>query len=226
MFLRIVRFWARVLIRLLLDVTVVGMHNLPPTGTPAVVASNHIGRLDAMLAMMLADREDIIMLIAEKYRKYLFWRWIGKRLDTIWLNRTETDFRALREVQKRLQRGEVLAVAPEGTRSPTGQMQQAKLGAAYLATKAHVPVIPTALSGSEDQVVLGMWRRGRRPKIRIEVGTPILLPPLARKDRDAFLRQQADEIMCHVGVMLPRRYHGFYQDHPRLLALLAEKEGK
>jgi 1-acyl-sn-glycerol-3-phosphate acyltransferase len=184
-----------------------------------VVVSNHIGRLDAMLGIVLAERDDVIMFVAEKYQKYAFWRWVVGQVDGIWLNRFETDFHALREVHKRLKAGGILAIAPEGTRSQSGKLLPGKHGAAFLAAKAGVPIVPVALTGTEDAVVKARLRHLQRLDVTIRVGEPFELPPLDRKDRDAYLEAQTTEIMCRIAALLPPDYHGHYAEHPRLLAL-------
>jgi len=199
----------------------IGFENLPETGG-CIAAANHLGRLDAPLAFILTNRPDIIMLIAEKYQQYAIWRWLARRLDAIWLNRYEADFRALRLVQKRLRAGGMLAVAPEGTRSQSESLLPGKPGTAYLAAKAGVPVIPVAVTGTEDRVVKAQLKRLHRVHIKVRFGEPFMLPPMDRKNRDAYLKAQTDEIMCRIAAMLPPSYRGVYANHPRTLELLRE----
>ncbi|MCB8943608.1 MAG: 1-acyl-sn-glycerol-3-phosphate acyltransferase [Ardenticatenaceae bacterium] len=215
MSLKILRLLARLLLRLVADVEMVGMENVPRSGG-CVAVSNHIGRLDAVLALILPERDDIIMMIAEKYQAYAFWRFWARRFDAIWLNRFEADFHALREVVKRLKGGGILAIAPEGTRSKAGTLLEGKPGAAFLAAKAQVPVLPLAIMGTEDAVVRASLKRLRRIKVKIVVGEPFMLPPIERKNKDAYLQAQTDEMMCRIGALLPPRYHGVYAAHPRL----------
>lgn len=56
----------------------------------------------------------------------------------------------------------------------------------------------------------------------VRIGKPFVLPPLDTHDRAASLRQQADEVMCRIAVLLPPEYRGLYADHPLLAALLTE----
>ncbi|MBX3061177.1 MAG: 1-acyl-sn-glycerol-3-phosphate acyltransferase [Anaerolineae bacterium] len=191
------------------------MEHIPPTGG-ALIVSNHLGRLDAMLGVVLADRDDIILMIADKYEKYLFWRFLGNKLNAIWLNRDEADFHALREVNKRLQAGGISGIAPEGTRSKAESLLPGKPGAAYLAAKTGVQVIPVALWGTEDRVVKERLSRLRRLDIHIRIGPAFTLPALKRATRDEMLAQGTDEIMTRIAAMLPHQYRGGYADHPRL----------
>jgi 1-acyl-sn-glycerol-3-phosphate acyltransferase len=178
--------------------------------------------LDAALVFHFSQRRDIIMIIAEKYRKIPLIPWFAKQLDGIWVDRFNADFGAVRETLNRLKKGGVLVLAPEGTRSPTGSLQKAWEGASYLAAKAEVPILPVALMGSEDANVLMHLRRLKRTKITIRVGKVFRLPPLPKKDRDAALEAYTDEIMCHIAVLLPPEKRGEYANHPRLKELLEE----
>ena len=215
MFLKVLRFVARICLRIVADIEIVGWENIPRAGG-CVAVSNHIGRLDAALALILPERNDIIMMIAEKYRAYAFWRFWVRRFDAIWLKRFEADFHAMREVVKRLKAGNILAMAPEGTRSKAGTLLEGKPGAAFLAAKAQVPVLPMAIIGTEDDVVKAKLKRWQRLKIKIVIGEPFRLPPIDRKNKEAYFQAQTDEMMCRIGALLPARYHGAYAAHPRL----------
>jgi len=198
-----------------------GRERIPASGSFAV-ASNHLGRLDPVLVYYYLDRKDIIMLVAEKYRKIPLARWFVKQLNAIWVDRFNADFGAVREALHRLRKGGVLVLAPEGTRSKTGALIEARPGVSYLAAKAGVPIIPVALTGSEDKYVVSQFKRLRRPRVTVRVGVPFTLPPLKGQERDAALQAYTDEIMCRIAALLPPSYRGVYADHPRLKELLID----
>lgn len=219
MLIGIVKAIARVIVKLIGNVKSIDLDTLPETGG-VIVVTNHLGRLDAVLGVLLVKRLDVIIMIAEKYENHPLWGWLGKQLDAVWLNRTEADFKAMRQVFQRLRQGNMLAIAPEGTRSKTETMAQGKPGAAYLAAKSGLPIYPIGLSGTEDRLLKERFRRWRRLDITIRVGEPFTLPPMPRADRDAFLEEQTDEIMCRIAALVPPAYRGVYADHPRLQELL------
>jgi len=224
-FIRLVRIVTRPILRLVADVDVKGLENIPETGG-VIVASNHLGRLDAALAVIVSDREDFVLMIAEKYQKYFFWRWVMKQLDALWLNRYDADFHTLREVIKRIKQGQILAMAPEGTRSKSEAMIEGKEGVAYLAAKTGAPVIPIAVWGTEDRQVVERLKRLQRLTIHVRIGQPYGLPPMPRgQEREPFLRRQTDAVMCRIAAMLPEKYRGVYTNHPQLQALLERAEG-
>lgn len=221
MFLKLIRIITRTLLRLIARVELIDFDRVPQTET-AIIVTNHLGRLDAILGYILIDRTDVIMMVAEKYEKVALWRWIGNNLNVIWINRFNADIHALRETTRRLKQGGIMAVAPEGTRSPTEALQEGKPGAAYLAAKTNVPLIPVVLTGTEDRVVRDRLRHFKRLDITVRAGEPFTLPPMDRKNRDAYLAEQTEEIMCRIAANLPEKYRGIYADHPRLNELLAE----
>lgn len=219
---RLVRAFLRLFVRLSMHVHVTGMELLPPSGG-FILASNHLGRLDVPLVYAFTGRSDVFLLVAEKYQQNALLRWAFRHLNGIFVHRFNADFSALREALKRLQQGQVLAAAPEGTRSPTGALIEGRPGLSYLAAKAGVPVVPVGVYGTEDARVKAGYRRLRRPQVHIQVGEPFCLPDVRGPEREALLKQYTDEIMCRIAILLPPAYRGVYADHPRTLQLLGEQ---
>lgn len=211
------------LVPLVARVEVHGLENLPRSGG-YIAAGNHLGRMDIPLLYYLLDRDDVILLVAEKYRKYGIVRWLVKQLDAVWLDRFSADIHALRNTLERLDAGGVLVIAPEGTRSPTGALINGKAGSSYLAAKSGLPVVPVAATGTEDELVKEQLKRFKRLYITVHIGSPFHVPQLGRGNREAVLQQYTDEIMCQIARLLPESHRGVYADHPRLIELLQEKK--
>ena len=210
---RTVRSIVRFIMNLIADVETVGMEKLPAGNV--ILASNHLGRLDTAVLLYVLDREDIIMAIAEKYRNHPLFGMIGRAVNGIWLNRFEADFAALREILARMQKGGVFVIAPEGTRSKTRSMQPGKPGVAFLAGKSGYPVVPIALTGTEDDGVIANLKKFRRTKIKAIAGEAFYIELPKGRGRDEAMRQATDEIMCRIAAMLPESYRGHYKDFPR-----------
>ncbi len=221
----LIRFLTKLILFLIADVKVVGVEKLPQSGA-CIVASNHLGRLDAALPLTATKRRDVILMIAEKYEKVAIWRFLARLMDAFFVNRYEPDLKALREVTRRLKRGEFLVIAPEGTRSKTEALLPGRPGAVYLAHKTGAVLLPVAIYGTEDRVVKQNLRRLKRSKIVLRAGEPYTLPPMNGVDRDRYLAEQTDELMCRIAALLPEKYRGVYADHPRLHELLAQGYGK
>jgi len=208
----------RFAMRLIADIEVIGAEKMPEGNF--IAASNHLGRLDTAALLCIMDREDIIMPVAEKYRDHPLFGAIGRSANAIWLNRFDADYSALRQILERMKQGGMLVIAPEGTRSKTEALQEGKMGVAFLASKSGYPVMPVALTGTEDRAIVENLKHFRRSKIVVVGGDPFYVEIPKGKGREEAMRDATEEIMCRIGVMLPEKYRGVYADHPRLKELL------
>jgi 1-acyl-sn-glycerol-3-phosphate acyltransferase len=210
----IVRFF----MKLIADIEVHGAEKLPQGN--AIVAANHLGRLDTAALFCILDREDVILPVAEKYKNHPLYGALGQAVNAVWLNRFEADYSALRQILERMKQGGLLVIAPEGTRSKTEALQEGKMGVAFLASKSGYPVLPVAVTGTEDRRIVENLKHFRRSKIIVRAADSfsIALPP--GKGREEAMRRATDEIMCQIAALLPEKYRGAYAEHPRLKELL------
>lgn len=218
----IIRWLIRLIFKLIARVDVSGYENLPKDSS-FVIATNHLGFVDVPIAYYALDYWDMFVLIGEKWQDVKLYRWVGKHFNFIFIDRFNPDLKALRKVIALMEENNILVIAPEGTRSRTGALIEAKPGVSYLASRLGRPIVPVALTGTEDKNVFGNLKRLRRSHITVKAGPAFTLPPLPRENRDEALKQYTDEIMCHIAALLPERYRGFYADHPRLKELLASQ---
>jgi len=209
---RLVNWLARHLWRYHLE----GAEHMPATGAYLVV-TNHLSVFDAPVVFMNIPARTL-MFGADKWRRVPLVAALIESIGVIWVTRGEADMDAIKAALNVLKGGGRLGVAPEGTRSPTGALIPGKPGAAYLADRARVPLIPMAITGTET--VVRSWKRLRRPVVTCRIGPPFMLPGDGRA-KGARLDQFTDEIMCTLAAMLPPEYRGVYADHPLLLARLA-----
>jgi 1-acyl-sn-glycerol-3-phosphate acyltransferase len=201
---------------------ITGLEHLPLEGG-CLMVGNHLGYLDAALYFAVLPRPDVKGLVASTYRYVPILNWLVNHAGGIWLNREKSDFHALRQAAAHIQQGGLLGLAPEGVRSPTHQLIQGKVGAAFLAAHTgEAPIVPVAVTGTEKFVT--QLLHFKRPYITLTFGQPFTLPPLERNDRAASLQRNTDEIMCRIAILLPEKYRGVYADHPQLGELLCEKQ--
>jgi 1-acyl-sn-glycerol-3-phosphate acyltransferase len=208
-------------VRLTTRVEISGLDWIKNQKGKVIVVVNHLGRMDAALPFFVVPREDFIIVVAEKYKKNAFFRFMVREMDLLWLDRFEADLGTLREVLRRLERGGILMIAPEGTRSHTEALLPGKPGATYLAAKSGAIVIPASVVGTEDRLVGERFRHFKRQQVKVVIGKPFHIPPLPRTGRNEFLQKYTDEIMAHIAVLLPENYRGEYKNHPRVQQLLS-----
>jgi 1-acyl-sn-glycerol-3-phosphate acyltransferase len=179
--------------------------------------------MDPAIILYIMEREDVIIAVAEKYKNYPIYRMIGRTVNAIWLNRFEADFAALREILARMKQGGIMFIAPEGTRSSTEALQEGKMGAAFLASKSGYPVLPVALIGTEDRVIMDNIKHFRKSKIKVVSGNAFYIETPKGQGREEALRNATEEIMCQIAALLPEKNRGVYKDHSRLKELLDQK---
>lgn len=216
-------FLIRFIINLIANVKASGYENIPAKGG-FVIAVNHLGFLDAPMAYYALDNWNLFIPVAEKWEESAILRWLGKHLNAIFIDRFNPDLKAMREMIKRMEGGQTLVIAPEGTRARDEKMAQGKPGVAYLASKMGWVIVPVAISGTEDRLVIRNLKRLKRSNINLTAGKSFTLPPFPTDDREEKLQQYTDEIMCRIAVLLPEHNRGYYADHPRLKELLAGRE--
>jgi 1-acyl-sn-glycerol-3-phosphate acyltransferase len=215
----VIRWLIRRIFNLIADVEVTGYENLPKEGS-FVLATNHLGIADVPIAFYALDRWDMFVMIGEKWKNVGLFRWVGKYFNFIFIDRFHPDIQAMRKVIALMEENNILVIAPEGTRSRTGALIEAKPGASYLATKLNRPIVPVGIAGTEDKTILGNLKKLRRSHFVVKAGPAFKLPPLPRENRDEALKRYTDEIMCRIAALLPEKYRGVYADHPCLKELL------
>ncbi len=213
-----IRWLIITILDLITDIKVFNVKNVPAQGG-FVLATNHIGIIDIAMFHYQFDRFDMFIPVAEKWEKVGWIRFIGRELNFLFVDRFNPDLKAMRKMIGLMESGNSLVIAPEGTRSRTGALIVGKPGVAYLAARSGFPVIPVAITGTEDRVIFENIKHLRKSPVTLTVGQPFTLPPIPKQHRDAALQQYTDEIMCQIAAILPERYRGVYTDHPRLQEL-------
>ena len=209
----------RFLYKHLTHVVIENEDQVPETG-PYIITLNHNSRIDFPALIDIRRYNDVYAVAADKYKNFpVFGKFINDA-DMIWIDRTKADFTAMKRAMNVLKEGKLLVLAPEGTRSRTGELLQAKEGVVLMASKSRAPIIPLAITGTE--AFMKDFQHFRKPVITLRFGPPFQLPPIDPDNREESLRAATDEVMCHIAALLPERYRGYYKDYPRVKELYEE----
>jgi 1-acyl-sn-glycerol-3-phosphate acyltransferase len=200
---------------------VTGRENVPLSG-PYIVAVNHMSAADSPVLFLALPLLPYRFFAGEKWKSHWLWGPLMGWVGGIYIKRGEVDRQALREALDALTAGAVFALAPEGQRSKVGYMQPAKDGAAFLALRANVPILPVGLSNTDQ--LFANARRLRRTDIDIRIGRPFTLPQTGGRVRSHELAAYTHLIMCHIATLVDERHRGVYQDSPALHALLSGQD--
>ena len=204
-FQRLVRRLTVRLVRLLIRIEVEGLERVPPSG-PFILACNHLHIIDTPIVFSVMPGSTVFFVSEHMLRFPLVEWYLGQLGRSIYVARGKGDRQALECALAALRAGERLAMAPEGRISRTGGLLPGQTGAAYLASRAGVLVLPVVVFGQED--VGRRWRRLRRTRVHVRVGNPLSFPAGGAGTRQ--LEGYTEKIMLTLAEMLPQRYRGFY----------------
>ncbi|MCE5203218.1 MAG: 1-acyl-sn-glycerol-3-phosphate acyltransferase [Actinomycetia bacterium] len=181
------------LVRVLFRVREYGRKNVPARGG-AVLAGNHRSYMDPVLLWCVSPRFVHFMAKRELFERGLV-AWALPRLWAFPVEREGADRAALAQADAFLKKGELVGIFPEGSRQDRDALGEAHGGAAFVALRAGVPIVPVAFVGTEK-----VWPRGQAlPKFRrvtIVYGEPICpedFPEGSRKERVALLTERIME---------------------------------
>ena len=211
-----VRRLARVGIPLQARFTFSHPERVPLTGGVLLV-SNHLGPTDPIFIGVRLGREMRILARSEIFDWPLL-GWLARRCGAVPIHRREADREALRLALDLLTNDQCVLVFPEGNYArppaPPG-MLPLRTGAAWLALRAGVPVVPVAITGSERVWTLPRgWRVWHHPHVHVVFGEPYRpRVPSGVSTREA-LRRAADEMAHRIATLLPEAYRGRYWTPP------------
>jgi 1-acyl-sn-glycerol-3-phosphate acyltransferase len=192
---------------LFLDATVTGMENFPKKG-PAVVAINHLGDADAVL--LGASFPYMIEAMGKiELSDHWFVGPVFRAYGIIYVHRGLPDRKALRAALDALAEGRLVLIAPEGRQSVIGGLEEGNEGAAFLAMKSGAPILPVAMTGTENDHIFGNMKRRRRSRVSLHVGKLFYITEQA--NRQATLREGTRQIMESLASLLPESYRGNYK---------------
>jgi 1-acyl-sn-glycerol-3-phosphate acyltransferase len=193
--LTVARAWARMLLRIAgVKVTAVGAENVD-LAVPYVVCPNHVSYMDTPVLLSCVPANFRFLA-----RKELFMiPFLGGHLKragniSVPLDDPRSSLKVLSHAGHAMkQNGLSLLIFPEGGRSFTGELEPFKDGAAYLAIKGEVPILPVAIIGIRD--ILPMHSHHVRPgRVTIRIGKPIETAGLRSHDRAELTQRLYDEI--------------------------------
>ncbi len=201
---------------LLARIQVHGRENIPAKG-PYLVVLNHTSAVDTPVLLLTFPLQKWRFFAVERWKNHLIFGPLMAWLGAIYVRQDEIDRSQLRQALEAIDQGVVFGLAPEGTRSKTGQMMAAKDGAAYLASRKNLPILPVGLENTD--VIFANFKRLRVTAVHVHIGRPFTLPELGHRVRAKDLPILTQGIMAHIAHQLPERYHGIYADTPALAAL-------
>lgn len=197
---------------LLMRAAVSGLENFPRYG-PAIIVFNHLGDADAVLMMATLPYKSPVEGIGKiELNEHWLVGPVFRAHGIIWVHRGQPDRKALRAALDGLSEGRMVTLAPEGRQSVIGGLEEGNAGAAFLALKSGAPIVPVAMTGTENSHIYGHVKRWKRAPVTLKVGKPFFLPH--HTDRQKTLQEGTRLIMETLASLLPESYRGKYKANP------------
>jgi len=187
-----------------------GLEHVPLEGAYLLVA-NHASNLDPPFTGWAVGHQTgrVIHYLAKmEIRSWPVVGFLAKAAGVIFVRRGEGDRAAQRLAMGALADGLPIAIFPEGTRSLDGRMREAKAGAALIAMRAGVPILPVGIAGTH-RIFPGRSRWPHRSRITIRIGEPFSIGHQASGPLDrAALTANSERIMRAIAALLPADQQG------------------
>ncbi len=206
-----VYYFGRVLIRILVlpfaSWHIKGRENVPDRG-PLLIVGNHLHLADPPIVAASIKLKSVLMAKEELWQNGWSRFWV-ENFGAFPVRRGGIDREVLRQAERWLKQGISVIMFPEGSRSQTTRMQPALPGAALIASRLGIPILPVGIAGT-DKLRNLKWCVLHRPRITVTIGKPFNPPPsdgkLTREQRNRLI----NDIMRKIAALLPPEYHGVY----------------
>lgn len=192
-----------------LDVDDGDVARIPMQG-PLILATNHINSLDAPVGFSHLHPRPLTAFVKIETWNNWFMKFLFNAWDAIPITRGEVDFEAFRLAEEALKMKKIVIVAPEGTRSYHGKLNQGYPGIVLLAIRSGVPILPVVFYGNEN--FKQKFRLARRTQMVIKVGKLFTLDARGQSLSREVRTQMTEEIMYEISALLPENNRGVYSD--------------
>ena len=186
---------------------ITGQENVPSRG-PVLIVCNHLHLADPPVIAASIKLKAVFMAKEELFRHWRTRFWV-KNFGAFPVRRNGVDREALREAERWLKQGISLIMFPEGKRSHDSRLQTALPGAALIALRLGVPILPVSITGTEHLRNL-WWAFRHRPRITVKIGQPFNPPSVDGKRTKTELGKLTETMMISIANLMPPQYHGVY----------------
>ena len=206
------------LARLIFRPRIIGKTNVPKSG-PVLIASNHLSFIDSVVITLVAPRSVSFLAKSSYFTGTGFRGWVSRVFFTsigaipVERGAGHAAQDALDSGLRVLRSGGAFAIYPEGTRSLDGRIYKGRTGVAWLALTSGAPVVPVALTGTENLQPVGS-RWPRLVRVTVEFGGPLDLGAHGRADSGRARRKATDQVMDTIQRMSGQVAAGVYNEPP------------
>lgn len=197
------------------DIKINGMENLKDVKRPILFICNHLSNSDALVINKSLKEEDITFVAGIKLSKNPLTNLGMSMTKTIPIKPNTADKDSISKIVKTLKAGNNVLIFPEGTRSRTSSMIEAKRGVFLVQKLSKASIIPLGIHGTEKLLPIKKDMGSEKfnyAKVTLNIGKQIEVPEkIENEDKHAYEERSVSFMMKKIAELLPESYRGVYQ---------------
>ncbi|MDO4466940.1 MAG: lysophospholipid acyltransferase family protein [Bacillota bacterium] len=211
------KFIVKVVLKKYATIHVEGMENLENAKKPTIFVCNHLSNSDGLVLTEALKSVAPTFVAGVKLSGNAFTQIGLNVVKTTSIVPNSSDSEGIKRIIKLIKDGESILIFPEGTRSRTGSMIEAKNGIVLIAKMTKAPIVPLGLYGSEKLLPINMEgnmesEKFHKADVTISIGEQFTLPKkLEGQDRKEYSEYATTYLMKKIAALLPEEYRGFYK---------------
>lgn len=193
-----------------------GQENIATDG-PVIFIGNHLSNSDGLVLARILKEKDVTFVAGVKLSNDPVTQIGVNIVKNITIKPNSADKDAMNTIIKTVKAGHSVFIFPEGTRSRTGSMIEAKKGILLIAKLTGVPIIPVGITGTEKLMPINKEGNMSSEKfynadVTVNFGKPMQLPLKGKdEDRHAYEDRALQVLMKSIAALLPEDYRGVYK---------------
>lgn len=198
------------------NITIENKEILKKLDGPVVFVSNHLSNSDGLVLNRVLKEKDPYFVAGVKLTKNSLSRIGFEAFKTIAIQPNTADIEAMKKCIETVKEGNSIFIFPEGTRSRTGALMEARKGVILIAKKCGVPIVPIGVSGTEILMPINDKDMGKEifqhADVQVSFGEPFYLPEKEKgEDKEEYNEKCINSIMGNIAKLLPEDYRGIYK---------------
>lgn len=200
------------------DIKVIGKENMNINKKPVIYIGNHLSNADGLVLAKVLEDQDVTFVAGVKLSNNPLTNIGINVVKTITITPNSADKDALNAIIKTVKAGNNVFIFPEGTRSRTGSMIEAKKGILLIAKLTGAPIIPVGIWGSEKLMPINKEgdmgsERFYNAEVTVSFGKQIEIPGKVKdEDRHSYDDRVLNTLMKAIAQLLPEEYRGVYKE--------------